>query len=424
MSAADQATTALRLQRLTHPAHLPAEWDALLAIQSQPTPFMSRAYLAALHTSGSAQARTGWQPHFMLLWQGDALAAACPMYIKTHSRGEYVFDHSWANAYAEHGLDYYPKLLCAVPFTPVQGSRLLAMNDAARAQLVLALQAEARQLQASSVHVLFGTATDHSAMTRAGWASRHTVQFHWHNHGFDVLDTFLKTLSQDKAKKARAEMRKVRDAGVVWRTVMAAHASVSERDLMVRCYTQTYQEHGNAPYLTPAFFASMFSELPAHWLLCIASHPQFEGGDFACSLIALDPLARVAYGRYWGALARVDCLHFDACYYQPIQWCIRNGYQRFEGGAQGEHKMARGLLPVMTQSSHHIAHPQFAAAIVKFTEREQAGIQGYMGELSAHSPLRSALTPNDVPSTAALNATLNATLNTTLNAALNAAPNA
>ncbi len=384
-------TSPLRLHVLHDPAQLPAEWDALLAAQAQPTPFMQRAYLAALSESGSATAKTGWQAHYLLLWQGEALVAACPLYLKNHSRGEYVFDHSWANAYAEHGLDYYPKLLCAVPFTPVQGTRLLAVDDAARAALVQGLQSEAQRLNASSVHVLFDTAQDHAATVAAGWATRQTVQFHWNNApntGYASFEDFLKTLEQKKAKNARAEMRKVREAGVTWRGVIAVDATPAERALLIRCYTQTYHEHGNAPYLTPAFFETMFSHMPQHWLLCIASHPEFEGADFACSLIALDPAAKVAYGRYWGALARVDSLHFDACYYQPLQWCIANGYQRFEGGAQGEHKMARGLLPVITQSAHYIAHPQFAQAIVSFTQRELQGVQGYFSELVAHSPLR------------------------------------
>jgi uncharacterized protein len=383
--------TDYRLQTLDNPAQLPAAWDALLTQQAQPTPFMLRSYLAALHSSGSAVAATGWQPHYLLLWQGDTLAAACPVYLKAHSRGEYVFDHSWASAYAQHGLDYYPKLLCAVPFTPVQGTRLMAVDDAARAEMVQVLQAEAQRLGASSVHVLFDTAQDHAATVDAGWATRQTVQFHWHNAGFSDFENFLKTLEQSKAKKARAEIRKVHDAGVTWRHVMAQDASAAELQLLIRCYTQTYREHGNAPYLTPVFFEAMFRDMPQNWLLCIASHPQFEGADFCCSLIALDaqnPAVKVAYGRYWGALARVDCLHFDACYYQPLQWCIANGYQRFEGGAQGEHKMARGLLPVMTQSAHFIAHPKFRQAILDFTQREQHGVQGYLGELVAHSPLR------------------------------------
>jgi uncharacterized protein len=383
--------TDYRLETLNNPAQLPDAWDALLKQQAQPTPFMKRAYLAALHSSGSAVAATGWQPQYLLLWQGDTLAAACPLHLKSHSRGEYVFDHSWANAYAQHGLDYYPKLLCAVPFTPVQGTRLMAADDAARTALVQTLQAEAQRLGASSVHVLFDTAQDHAATSAAGWATRQTVQFHWHNAGFSDFESFLKTLEQSKAKKARAEMRKVRDAGVTWRHVMAQDASAAEMQLLIRCYTQTYREHGNAPYLTSAFFEAMFRDMPQHWLLCIASHSQFEGSDFCCSLIALDaqnPETKVAYGRYWGALARVDCLHFDACYYQPLQWCIANGYHRFEGGAQGEHKMARGLLPVMTQSAHFIAHPKFKQAILDFTQREQHGVQGYLGELVAHSPLR------------------------------------
>ena len=388
MTVISDVAKSLRLQIVDDPSQLPTAWDALLAAQVQPTPFMQRAYLTALHLSGSATAKTGWQAHYVLLWQGEALVAACPLYLKNHSRGEYVFDHSWANAYAQHGLNYYPKLVCAVPFTPVQGSRLLAVNDAARAVLVQTLESEAQRLQASSVHLLFNTEQDLAPAADAGWATRQTVQFHWNNANYESFEAFLKTLEQKKAKKARAEMRKVREAGVTWRSVRAIDTTPAERALLVRCYTQTYHEHGNEPYLSPAFFDAMFTHMAQHWLLCIASHAEFDGEDFACSLIALDSTAKVAYGRYWGALARVDSLHFDACYYQPLQWCIANGYQRFEGGAQGEHKMARGLLPVITQSAHHIAHPQFAQAILNFTQREQHGVQGYFNELAAHSPLR------------------------------------
>ncbi len=389
-----------RLEMVQDLNQLPAAWDALLSTQSQPTPFMQRAYLQSLQTSGSAVADTGWQAHFVLLWRDDGsqstLVAACPLYLKPHSRGEYVFDHAWAQAYAQHGLDYYPKLLCAVPFTPVQGSRLLAVDAPARAALVAQLQQHAQAQGASSVHVLFGTREDHAATAQAGWAARQTVQFHWtqpSGQNYPDYETFLKTLTQDKAKKARAEARKVSDAGVRWRHVLATSATPSEVALLQRCYAQTYREHGNAPYLSAEFFTEQLSQCPKNWLLCIASHPDFEGEgdnvhDFACSLIALDPVAKVAYGRYWGALARVSCLHFDACYYQPLRWCIANGYVRFEGGAQGEHKMARGLLPVLTQSAHYIAHPQFADAILRFTQREQQGMAGYLDELVAHSPLR------------------------------------
>ena len=387
----------LRIEIIQDLDQLPKAWDVLLAAQTQPTPFMQRAYLQSLQASGSAVASTGWQAQFLLLWQGDALIAACPLYLKPHSRGEYVFDHAWAQAYAQHGVDYYPKLLCAVPFTPVQGTRLLAVDDAARRALLKEVQAFAARAGASSVHILFGTPADHAATAHAGWAARQTVQFHWHNAagaGYADFEAFLKTLAQDKAKKARAEIRKVRDAGVRWRSVPAAQAAPSDLALLQACYAQTYREHGNAPYLAPAFFEQQFAQCPEHWLLCIASHPDFQNDgdaqnhDFACSLIALDPQAKVAYGRYWGALARVSCLHFDACYYQPLQWCIANQYARFEGGAQGEHKMARGLLPVPTQSAHYIAHPQFAQAIERFTQREQLGVAGYLDALAEHSPLR------------------------------------
>ena len=377
----------------TDPAQLPDAWDALLAASERPSPFMRRTYLSDLHHSASATPKTGWAPQFILLWRdtdnGAQLAAACPLYIKPHSRGEYVFDHAWAGAYAQHGLDYYPKLVCAVPFTPVMGSRLLAVDDAARAALLQTLQHHAKSVGASSVHILFGSLADHTAATTAGWAQRHTVQFHWQNPGAHLAtdyESFLKTLAQPKAKKARAEMRKVREAGLVWRAVAGADASTVNIDLLIQCYTQTYHEHGNAPYLSPDFFKRQFTSCPAHWVLFIASHT--DHGDLACSLIGLDPEAKVAYGRYWGALGRVDSLHFDACYHQPLSWCIAQGYVRFEGGAQGEHKMARGLLPVQAQSSHYIADTEFAKAILRFTERELLGVAGYLDELQAHSPMR------------------------------------
>ena len=361
---------------------------------------MQRSYFAALHTSGSAIAATGWSAQFVLLWaksndksgdEPEALVAAAPLYLKPHSWGEYVFDHAWANAYAQHGLDYYPKLVCAVPFTPVRGSRLLAIDAAARAALVEALSDQTTKHQASSVHILFGSAADYDATQSAHWAHRQTVQFHWTNSPdapHADYESFLKTLTQSRAKNARAEMRKVRDAGITWRAVPAADASTDEIDTLTRCYTQTYLEHGNKPYLSPVFFRQQFEHAPANWVLFMAHHAQH--GDIACSLIGLDPVNKIAYGRYWGALARVDSLHFDACYHQPLQWCIANDYVRFEGGAQGEHKMARGLLPVVTRSAHYIAHPEFAQAILRFTEREQNGIADYVADLRAHSPLRAA----------------------------------
>ncbi|OYT93010.1 MAG: GNAT family N-acetyltransferase [Burkholderiales bacterium PBB3] len=408
-------------------------WDALLARQAEPSPFMRHAYLAALEQSGSACARTGWQAHFLLLEakagpQGTAalpgpgaLQAACVVYSKSHSYGEYVFDWAWASAYEQHGLAYYPKALVAVPFTPVPSSRLLAVNDTARAALVSALLDWCRESQQSSLHILFADAQDTAACEQAGMMLRHTVQFHWKNvaptlpalrgslppegaspasRGYADFDAFLATLSQEKRKKIRQERRKVQEAGVTFRCVEGVHIGAADWDFFYRCYERTYLEHGNAPYLTRDFFRRMADTMPEAWVLFVAER---DGRPIASSLIAAPALSTastaemglktpwtggIAYGRYWGALERVDCLHFEACYYQPLQWCIAKGIQRFEGGAQGEHKMARALLPVMTHSAHWLAHPAFADAVGRFLEREGEGIQNYLGELNERSPFR------------------------------------
>ena len=407
-------------------------WDALLQIQPNPSPFMRHAYLAALHASGCAAAATGWTPHFITLSIGNELVAACALYEKVHSYGEYVFDWAWANAYAQHGLPYYPKAVAAVPFTPVPGARLMARDDAARVALVRAMVAWCEERGMSSLHLLFVSDRDAAACEQAGLMLRHTVQFHWTNvkPGYSDFDAFLSSLSQEKRKKIRQERRKVLEAGVSFRWSRGRGINPADWDFFYRCYERTYLEHGNAPYLSRDFFQRMADTMPEHWLLFIAER---DGKPIASSLIALDsystgaesqnssgdwaiagfaqvkeeparragdteqnPMSsslrpestKVAYGRYWGALERVDCLHFEACYYQPLQWCIEHGYQRFEGGAQGEHKMARALLPVKTTSAHWLAHPAFADAVARFLEREDQGISNYLDDLQQRSPFK------------------------------------
>ncbi|MEN9888390.1 MAG: hypothetical protein RL559_427 [Pseudomonadota bacterium] len=367
----------------------PSVWDALLARQPSPTPFMRHAYLSALTDSGSATARTGWVLRLLTLWRGGLLAAACPVWLKSHSRGEYVFDWAWAESYERHGLPYYPKAVLASPFTPVPGTRLLAQDGQARAALVQTLLAWCEAQALPSLHILFADANDLDCLKRAGLMLRQQVQFHWHNPGWADFEAFLASLSQDKRKKIRQERRKVREAGVVFRAVPGELASEADWAFVQRCYQQTYWEHGNPPYLQPGFFEAMRREMPAHWLLFIGER---AGEPMAMSLIGLqraeDGTPQVAYGRYWGATARVDCLHFEACYYQAIEWCIAHGVQRFEGGAQGEHKMARALMPTPTASAHWIAQPAFAEAIGRFLERESAGVANYLEVLEQHSPLR------------------------------------
>lgn len=388
------------IQVHTSPMDLDAHaWDALLGAEPDASPFMRHAYLAALHTSASATPSTGWNPYFFTITLEGQWVAACAVYLKTHSYGEYVFDWAWANAYAQHGLDYYPKAIVAVPFTPVPGTRLMARTPQARTLLIDTLLQWCQKQSLSSLHLLFGSDADTAACAQAGMLLRHTVQFHWANTtpGYANFDAFLASLTQDKRKKIRQERRKVADAGVTFRAVPGVDIAPQEWDFFYHCYERTYLEHGNAPYLTRDFFLRMADTMAVHWVLFIAER---NGQPIASSLIAASahPTSgngqndsiknQVAYGRYWGALERVDCLHFEACYYQPLQWCIENGYQRFEGGAQGEHKMARALLPVRTTSAHWLAHPAFADAVDRFLTQEKEGIQSYLDHLDARSPLK------------------------------------
>ena len=363
-------------------------WNALLDRQSQPTPFMRWEYLAALHTSGSAVPGTGWAPRFVTVWRDGDLVAAAPAYLKSHSYGEYVFDWAWADAYQRHGLRYYPKLLVAVPFTPVPGSRLLARDEPSRQLLLAALAQLARQEKASSIHLLFHTEDETPAITAADWLDRHGVQFHWTQDSatpWPDFAAFLASLQRDKRKKIQQERRKVTEAGVDFSAHLGLEITPDLWQFFHHCYTLTYRAHHSTPYLRLAFFEAMARDMPAHWLMFVARR---AGAPIGVSLVALDPVRGEAYGRYWGCTEFVPCLHFEACYYQPLQWCINHGYQRFEGGAQGEHKMARGLLPVATRSAHWLAHPQFSAAVADFLQREGQGIASYVDELRDHSPFK------------------------------------
>ncbi len=363
-------------------------WDALLGTDPAATPFMRHAYLHALTASGSAAAPTGWQPCFLTVHRAEALVAACPLYLKSHSYGEYVFDWAWADAYQRHGLTYSPKLLDAVPFTPVPGARLLARGNAERRLLLRAIGQFAREQKLSSAHLLFLSDDDRQAAQDEGWMLRSNVQFHWHNRRpepFADFAGFLASLQREKRKKIQQERRRVADSGVSFETLEGDAIDDAAWDFFHRCYTLTYRAHHSTPYLTRDFFARMAATMAEHWVLFIARR---DGERIACSLIAVDPERRVAFGRYWGATEHVPCLHFEACYYQPLQWCIDRRYRRFEGGAQGEHKMARGLLPVATHSAHWLAHPQFARAVADFLEREGEGVLAYLDELNERNPFK------------------------------------
>jgi predicted N-acyltransferase len=366
-------------------------WNGLVDGQPSAGLFTRLEYLRALHTSGSAVPDTGWQPQFLLLERAGVLQAACPLYLKSHSYGEYVFDWAWADAYERNGLAYYPKLLAAVPFTPVPGPRLLARRQEDRQVLLQAMQQLAREADLSSAHLLFIDEADQAAARSSNWMMRSTVQFHWTNREptpYADFAEFVASLQRDKRKKIQQERRRVADAGVSFETLGGADIEPGDWDFFYRCYGLTYRAHRSTPYLTRDFFAHIAESMADHWQLFIASR---NGRRIAASLLAVDPANRIAYGRYWGATQHVPLLHFEACYYQPLGWCIAHGYRRFEGGAQGEHKMARGLLPVQTWSAHWLAHPQFARAVGDFLAREGAGIEHYLDELNERRPFKASL---------------------------------
>ena len=359
----------------------PQAWNALVAASPGANLFLRHEFLSALIETGCASARTGWTPRFLLLERDGALAAAMPLFAKSHSYGEYVFDWAWADAYARHGLEYYPKLLGAVPFTPVAGARLLGRDDADRVALVSAALEAAEEF--SSLHVLFATEAEAQLMKMSGMLLRHTVQFHWANTGYESFDAFLAGLSHARRKNIRQERRRVREAGVALRTLRGAAIEPQHWEFFHRCYRHTYAAHGSSPYLTLDFFKRLGASLPRHTVLFLAER---DGRPIAASLCLAD--GERLYGRYWGAVEHVPLLHFECCYYQPIEYAIAQGLAVFEGGAQGEHKIFRGLMPVQTVSAHWLAHPGFARAVEDFLSRETRGIGRYVDELNEHSPFR------------------------------------
>lgn len=355
----------------------PRAWNALVG----ENPCLRHEFLHALHETGCACVRTGWKPRYLTLWQGASLVGAMPLYLKSHSYGEYVFDWAWADAYHRHGLSYYPKLLGAVPFSPITGPRLLARDSPTRALLLrAALQAAG---EVSSLHVLFPTEPEAREMEAAGMMLRRSVQFHWENPGYGSFDEFLSHLASAKRKKIRQERRRVRDAGITLRRLTGAQIREEHWRFFVRCYNGTYLAHHSTPYLNLAFFRRLGEVLPGCVLLVLAER---DGEPIASALNIYSPTT--LYGRYWGAVEQVPMLHFEVCYYQAIEFCIETGIKIFEGGAQGEHKLARGFMPTQTWSAHRLQHPEFSDAVERFLAQEARGIERYVDELNEHSPFR------------------------------------
>ncbi|WP_246071579.1 GNAT family N-acetyltransferase [Inhella inkyongensis] len=379
----------MQLEVLDHwPDGLAQAWDALLVTQDAPTVFSSARWLQAWVETGCAAPEAGWRLRLFVLREQGELKAACAGWLKSHSWGEFVFDQAWARAYQHHGLAYYPKLVLALPFTPVPGSRLLATDEGVRGELLWAVQDWAGQQGLSGTHLLFGSPADARAAQLAdqlahgasGWVRRQQSQFHWQRDAaWHSMDDFLGALRADKRKKILQERRRVREAGVRVDFLAGAQASPQEWAWAYRCYAQTYGERGQQPYLTPEFFQRTRSD----WWLARA---WLADQTIACALLVEDQ--GVLYGRHWGALHSVPFLHFELCYYAPLEWALQRGLHRFEGGAQGAHKLARGFMPVSTFSLHALHDPRFAAALQSFGEEEQAAVAAYEEELLAHAPFR------------------------------------
>ena len=365
-------------------ADIPAtQWNALAGGD----PFLSHAYLYALQASGCATPQQGWQAQFITLWQDDNLLGAMPLYLKMNSVGEHVFDFAWADAYRRHGLRYYPKLVCTVPFTPVTGARLLAAPgsnaDEVRKQLLDAALQFAKDAGVSSLHCLFLNEADAQESEAHGMLLRQDVQFHWHNEGYQNFEDFLAALSRDKRKRIKQERRKVREAGITVQCITGEQATADQWAFFASCYAHTRELHNSPPALNADFFQRIGATLPHNTLLVIASR---EGKMIASALNIFT--ADTLHGRSWGAFEFHSGLHFEACYYQAIEFCIARGIRTFEGGAGGEHKLARGFLPATTRSAHWLAHPEFSQAVEEFLQRETQAIEQYVDQLHERSPFK------------------------------------
>jgi predicted N-acyltransferase len=358
-----------------------SEWNALPGAEA---PFLRHEFLSALESTGCASAETGWHgSHLLLREEAGRLLGAMPLYLKTHSWGEFVFDFAWAEAYQRAGLPYYPRLVSAVPFTPATGPRLLADGAPARAALIEAARAHRRALRVSSLHLLFPRPADRDALESAGFMPRLDCQFHWHNRDYGSFDDFLGQFTAEKRKKLKRERRRIRDAGISCRTVTGSELDDALLDTVFRLHAMNFARYGHAPYLNRAFFAALARDLPE----CLVVELATLGSEpVACAIFLRGSDA--LYGRYWGASGEFHSLHFELCYYRGIEYCIRERLVRFEPGTQGEHKLLRGFAPSPVWSMHEIADARFGEAIGHWLAREREARQAWFAEAVRHLPFR------------------------------------
>jgi uncharacterized protein len=357
------------------------DWDECAKVTGEPyNPFTSHAFLLALEASGSATIKTGWAAQHLVLEEGGKITGVAPCYLKSHSMGEYVFDHAWADAYSRAGGRYYPKLQVSVPFTPATGPRLLAATPERRNALAQGLIALCQQHKASSVHITF---TSDKEASESDWLHRDDIQFHWINQDYKTFDDFLAALSSSKRKNMRKERKVVADAGISFEHLTGDDLREGHWDHFYEFYMDTGSRKWGQPYLTRKFFSMIHASMKKDILLILAK----RGGNIiagALNFIGGDAL----YGRNWGCVENHPCLHFETCYYQAIDFAIAKGLKRVEAGAQGEHKLARGYVPVKTHSLHHLAHPGLSRAVADYLEHERRAIDENQQALAEHTPFR------------------------------------
>ena len=378
---------ALRARQVARIGDLPeAQWDALFPAAY---PFTRHAFLKALEDHGCVGARTGWEPcHLVLEDAAGTLAAALPLYRKLHSYGEFVFDFAWARAAQQLRLPYYPKWSCAIPFTPATGPRFGARDAAARAALVAAAGAAWAASGLSSLHALFLDETDAAVATDAGWLARHDVQYHWARRGAESFEAFLAQLSHEKRKKIRRERRQVAEAGIRFAWRRGDELSEAQWAQVFALYANTYEERGQPPYLTPAFFLDYGRRSGTPLRLILGYDGGYDGGTEPMAVALTLAGGDTLYGRHWGCAEKYRGLHFETCYYQGIELCLAEGLSRFDAGTQGPHKLARGFEPVLTHSAHRLADERLATAVAAFLAEERSAVARHRSRLAEHSAYR------------------------------------
>ena len=367
----------MKIRFIEHIAQIDdADWEQLHNADNNP--FIGKAFLQALESSGAASEKGGWKPHHLIVESDDGLIAFMPLYLKTHSYGEYVFDWSWADAYKRYGLAYYPKLVTAIPYTPSQGERLLVKASIQKSDLVPiiveAIKAEAMRLGASGWHLLFPQEDEHQLLADQNIHTRLTCQFHWFNtDNWRDFDQFLGSFSSKKRKNVRQERRKVAEQGFRLARVEGTEITPEQLEHFYHCYHITYLQRGRQGYLNRTFFQLLVKTMPEKMMLVIA----YDAADAPVAVALFFHDNASLYGRYWGSKVEADSLHFEACYYQGIEYCLERGLSHFDPGTQGEHKISRGFHPILTRSNHWLAEPGFDDAIKDFVEEEAEHVQQY-----------------------------------------------